>query len=92
MPGTPLIRLLAQEPHTMTIMMDMEPTKLEPDTKVSHQGVCRQGEGVLWRVQGSSTSVMGHLQRKTRVVVKTLIETLSHGESIRILGRVVSDR
>ena len=47
MPGTPLIRLLAQEPHTMTIMMD---TKLEPDTKVSHQGVCRQGEGVLWRV------------------------------------------
>ena len=35
LPGTPLIRLLAQEPHTMTIMMDMEPTKLEPDTKVS---------------------------------------------------------
>ena len=85
LPGTPLIRLLAQEPHTMTIMMDMEPTKLEPDTKVSTRECAARGRGAL-------EGVMGHLQRKTRVVVKTLIEPLSHGESTRILGRVVSDR
>ena len=46
MPGTPLIRLLAQEPHTMTIMMDMEPAKLEPDTKVS-TGECFGGFSLL---------------------------------------------
>ena len=46
MPGTPLIRLLAQEPHTMTIMMDMEPAKLEPDTKVSTGG-CFGGLSML---------------------------------------------
>ena len=47
LPGTPLIRLLAQEPHTMTIMMDMEPTKLEPDTKVSTRECPGRGRGAL---------------------------------------------
>ena len=55
LPGTPLIRLLAQEPHTMTIMMDMEPTKLEPDTKVSTRECAGRGRGCFGGCHGASS-------------------------------------